>query len=166
MVSIDINLVFTIINLIVFYLLMKKFLIGPINGIMEKREHMIEQQMEQARQTQADAASLKEEYKEALRGAQAESAQMIENARENAKKEYDRILEDASKKSAKMLEDSRKTIEREREQTLQDMQSQIAQLAIAAVGKVLPGEITQEDNNRYYERFLKEAGETGEAGSH
>lgn len=44
MIKIDINLVFTIINLIVLYLLMKKFLFGPIIGVMEKRKAMIDEQ--------------------------------------------------------------------------------------------------------------------------
>ncbi len=44
MIKIDINLVFTIINLIVLYLLMKKFLFGPIISVMEKRKTMIDQQ--------------------------------------------------------------------------------------------------------------------------
>ena len=44
MIEININLVFTIINLIVLYLLMKKFLFGPILNVMEQRKNMIDQQ--------------------------------------------------------------------------------------------------------------------------
>ena len=43
MIEININLVFTIINLIVLYLLMKKFLFGPILNVMEQRKNMIDQ---------------------------------------------------------------------------------------------------------------------------
>ncbi len=38
-IEININLVFTIINLIVLYLLMKKFLFGPILNVMEQEKH-------------------------------------------------------------------------------------------------------------------------------
>lgn len=166
MVSININLVFTIINLVIFYLLMKKFLIGPINGVMEKRAALIEKQLTEARETRQAADQIKTEYEESLQGAQTECTQMVAAAKENAQREYDRIVEDANRKSAKMMEDSRKSIQQERNQALEDMQSQIAQIALAAVGKVLPGEINQEENDRYYARFLKEAGEVHEAGSH
>ena len=44
MIKIDINLVFTIINLLVLYLLMKKFLFGPIIKVMDVRKAMIDQQ--------------------------------------------------------------------------------------------------------------------------
>lgn len=166
MVSINISLVFTIINLIIFYLLMKKFLIGPINAVMEKRAAMIKEQLENARDTKDEADKLKARYEESLQGAREQSLQIVEEARGRAQTEYDRILKAAAADSDKMMEDSRNNIERERDKALEDMQSQIAQLAMAAVQKVLPGEISQEENDKYYDRFLKEAGEASETGSH
>ncbi len=41
MIKVDLSLLWTIINLVVFYLLLKKFLFKPVMGIMEKREQMI-----------------------------------------------------------------------------------------------------------------------------
>lgn len=165
MVSINITLVFTIINLVIFYLLMKKFLIGPINAVMEKRENMIKDQLQNAQTAEAEAQRLRTEYEESLKGARTQSAGIVEDAKARAQKEYDRIVAEAAVKTEKMLDDSRKTIERERDQALQDMQSQIAQLAMAAVGKVLPGQLSEEENDKYYARFLEEAGEGSEAGS-
>ena len=67
MLSLGWNLVWTIINLIVLYLLMKKFLIGPVIGIMEKREAQIAGQFEEARTAQEKAETLKGQYEDALR---------------------------------------------------------------------------------------------------
>lgn len=166
MVSINITLVFTIINLVIFYLLMKKFLIGPINAVMEKRENMIKDRLEHAQTVQTEAQKLRTEYEDSLKGARTQSAQIVEDARVRAQKEYDRIVEEASAKTEKMLEDSRKIIDRERAKALQEMQTQIAQLAMTAVGKVLPGQLSEEENEKYYARFLEEAGDASEAGSH
>ena len=59
MIEININLVFTIINLIVLYLLMKKFLFGPILNVMEQRKNMIDQQFASAKDTEEQAYELK-----------------------------------------------------------------------------------------------------------
>ena len=59
MMSLGWNLVWTIINLIVLYLLMKKFLIGPVLGIMEKRKACIAKEMEEARVSREKAEELK-----------------------------------------------------------------------------------------------------------
>ena len=48
MIQINLNLVFTIINLLVLYILMKKFLFGPVIRIMDQRKEMIDQQFEEA----------------------------------------------------------------------------------------------------------------------
>ena len=37
MLRLDINLVFTIINLLILFLLLKKFLFGPVVSVMEQR---------------------------------------------------------------------------------------------------------------------------------
>ena len=49
MLRIDLNLVWTIINVIILYLLLKKFLIKPVTAIMDKREQMVKQGLESAR---------------------------------------------------------------------------------------------------------------------
>ena len=60
MIKIDINLVFTIINLLVLYLLMKKFLFGPIINVMDQRKAMIDQQFAEAKERQDNAKALQQ----------------------------------------------------------------------------------------------------------
>ena len=69
MIEININVVFTIINLIVLYLLMKKFLFGPILNVMEQRKNMIDQQFASAKDTEEQAYELKGKYEDALKSA-------------------------------------------------------------------------------------------------
>ena len=95
MLRLDWNLVLTIINLIVLYLLLKKFLFKPVLSIMEKREKMIQDSIASARSQEGQAQELKEHYEQALVSARDESAQIVEKARVDAQKEYDRILADA-----------------------------------------------------------------------
>ena len=78
MLNLGWSLVWTIVNLIIFYLLMKRFLVGPILGIMEKRKNLIDQELENAKTAQAKAEELKGHYEGALAGAKEESAQIIE----------------------------------------------------------------------------------------
>ena len=56
LLRIDWNVVFTIINLIVLYLGLRKFLIGPVTNVMEQRKQMIEGQIADANNLKAEAA--------------------------------------------------------------------------------------------------------------
>ena len=55
LLRIDWNVVFTIINLIVLYLGLRKFLIGPVTNVMEQRKQMIEGQIADANNLKAEA---------------------------------------------------------------------------------------------------------------
>ena len=131
MISINLNLVWTIINLVVLYLLLKHFLIGPVMNIMDKRKQMIDDGFKNAEAAQADANRLKQEYEAALSGAKQESVQLIEDARKSAKAEYDRIVNEAGEKADTMIESAKENVRVEREQTMKELKSQIAGLAAA-----------------------------------
>ena len=98
MIKIDINLVFTIINLLVLYLLMKKFLFGPIINVMDQRKAMIDQQFADAKERQDNARALQEQYEGALRSAKEESYQIMEQARKEAKAQADHTVEETTAK--------------------------------------------------------------------
>ena len=66
LLRIDWNVVFTIINLIVLYLALRKFLIKPVTNIMEQRKQMIEGDIADARKEKDKAYDLKAQYEDKL----------------------------------------------------------------------------------------------------
>lgn len=159
MISIDLNLVWTIINIIVLYLLLKHFLIGPVTNIMDRRRQMIEDGFKNAQAAQDDANRLKQEYETALSGAKQESVQLVEHARKSARAEYDRIVNEAGEKAGSMIEAAKESVRTEREQTMKELKSQIAGLAAASAARIIGGHADEKGNSALYDQFLKEAGE-------
>jgi len=157
--KLDWNLLFTLINLVVFYFLMRKFLFGPIMNIMEERKKTIEEGFSKARTDQAEAMELKEHYKAALSGAREESRKIVAEAKENAQAEYNRILKDADANAAQIMENAQKTISLEKEKTMQDLKSQVAELAMDAARKVTGSGKSSRDDLDLYNQFLEETGE-------
>lgn len=162
MISINMSLVYTIINLVVLFLLLRHFLIKPVTEIMEKRKKLIEDGLQNARDTQDDAMKMKQQYEEALSGAKKESVQIIENARKSAKTEYDRIVGEADDKAGNIIESARETVRIEREKTMKELQSEIAGLAVASAARILEKNSDGQDGQKLYDQFLKEAGEADE----
>ena len=161
MIQINMNLVYTIINLVILYLLLRHFLIRPVTQVMEKRKQMVEEGFKNARDMQNDALKMKQEYEEALSGAKQESVRIIDNARKSAKAEYGRIVGEAGEKAGSMIESAKETVRMEREKTM--LQSEIAGLASAAAVKIVGRQTGEQADRELYEQFLKEtAGQTGE----
>ncbi|MBD8949979.1 MAG: ATP synthase F0 subunit B [Blautia obeum] len=136
-IKIDINLVFTIINLLVLYLLMKKFLFGPIINVMDQRKAMIDQQFAEAKERQDNAKALQEQYEGALKSAKEESYQIMEQARKEAKAQADHTVEETTAKVDAMLAKAQEDIRMERENAMRQMKGDVAELAMKAAAKII-----------------------------
>ena len=151
------GLVWTFINLIVLFLLLRHFLINPVSNIMEQRRKLIADGLQNAQDTQDEANRLKAEYEEALSGAKKESAEIVDKARIDARAEYDRIVGEAGAKAGNIIENAKENVRIEREQTMKELQSQIAGLAIASAEKIVG-----DKEQNIYDQFLGEVGGTDE----
>lgn len=160
MLKLDWNLLYTLINLVVFYFLMRKFLIKPITNIMEERKKLIEDGLSQARQNQDEALKLKEQYEAALVGARSESGEIVARAKQTAQAEYDRVMLDARKDAGLMLEDARKTIQLDKEKAMHDLKSQVAGLAMAAARSVTGEKDYSREDIELYDKFLGKVGDS------
>jgi len=152
------GLLWTFVNLIVFFLILKRLLFQPVMGMIEKREQMISGQIEDAEQKNTQAGLLKEKYEAELKNANQEAAMIVKTAKERGKEEYEKILRDAGAEASKIIADASKTIETEREKAVQGIQNEIAQVAIAAASKVIQENVDQASNEKILDDFLREAG--------
>lgn len=160
MVQINLNLVFTIINLLILYLLMKRFLFGPIIRVMDERKAMIEQQFQAARETEDKAEELRRHYEDALKSAKEESFRIVEQARQEARLQADQSAREAQARAEAMLAGAREDIRSERENAMRQMQSEIGKLAVEAAAKIMADESGPEKNLALYDQFIKEAGDS------
>ena len=96
MIQINMNLVFTIINLLVLYLLMKKFLFGPVMHVMDQRQQMLDQQLEEAKKTEDRANELQKKYENALKSAKEDSCRIVEKAKLEAKAQAEQTAQHRS----------------------------------------------------------------------
>lgn len=159
MIKIDINLVFTIINLLVLYLLMKKFLCGPIIKVMDVRKAMIDQQFAGAKEQEDQAKALKEQYEGALKSAREESFQIMEQARKEAKAQADKTVEDTQAKVSAMLAKAQEDINTERENAMRQMKDDVASLAMEAAGKIIGKNSGADQDLSLYDQFIEKAGD-------
>lgn len=163
MLRLDWNLVLTIVNLIILYLLMKKFLFGPVVAIMDQRQADIDQQFTNADKAQEEAAGLKSQLESKLKSSREESVRMIEQARADAKNEYDRIVSEAREEAEKQFEKARDNLEIERGRMKREAEADLAALVMTATAKII-GEQNEENIDRsLYNQFLTKAGDAHDA---
>ena len=152
------GILWPIINIIVFYLLLRKFLFGPVSEIMEKRKEMISKDLMDAKAEKDETAEMKSEYEESLKAAKDEAGKIVSDARERAKNEYHEKVRRADEEIVQMKENAQKDIEAEKQKAMAGLQSEIAGIALMAAAKVVEKEAGSKENEKIVDDFLKEAG--------
>lgn len=157
------NFLFMLINLVVFYLLMRKFLFKPILKVMDKRKEMIDNQFSDAEEANNQALKLKEEYEGKIENINAESEQLISDAKKSARAEYDRIIDRAEADAENIKAVAKKQSEEACENELRKAKENIASLAIEAAEKVLGKSVSAETDSNIFDEFLNEGSEENES---
>ena len=152
------DILWTVINLLVFYLLLRKFLFKPVLGMLERREQMIKDDLDKAKKASDEAKELKAKYEAELSSAHAEAAKIANTAKQRAEKDSAEMIADARAEAAHIIADAQKTIERDRAAAVESAREEIAGLAVMAASRVLERNIDDESNRRFAEQVLAEVG--------
>ncbi|RDU24827.1 F0F1 ATP synthase subunit B [Anaerosacchariphilus polymeriproducens] len=153
------NVIFTIINLLTLYFLMKKFLYSPVMSIIEKRKELINQQIENAELVEKQALQMKGEYEEKLKSLKDESIVILDNAKAKAEKEYKFIIEKANIESDKIIEEAKSMANIEHKKILKEAEADITKLAMLAAAKIIGEQFHEQENQALYDQFIVKAGE-------
>ena len=158
MIKLDISILWNIINILVLFLILKKFLIGPILAVIEKRQSMIDEGFETAQAKQQDADKLKGEYTEKLAGIDQEAEMIITKAQTDMALAYERTLKEAQEQAAIITKNAEETAAREKQQAISEAQEHIASLVMDATEKLVADADLSNTNQQAYEDFIRKAG--------
>lgn len=159
MLTLNWNIIWTFVDLVVLYVLMKKFLFARVQKVLDQRQEMIQGQMDHAKEQEALANQNLQQAQET-----------VENATKEAREKAQRILEAASKKEKEQLQaseeeakriliSSRKQAEQERKKLLADTQDEMVTIAMLAARKAVGNNINEEKEKALFEDLLKKVGE-------
>ncbi len=160
MLDIDIwNFIWSAVNLLLLFIVLKIFLFKPVNKIMDERTRSIQNDIDSAKKSMEEAEALKQQYTEDLSNAKEEARRIVMKAQDDAAAEKAVLMQRSKEDADKLVADANKAIENERRRVLQQAQSQIADLAIEAASKIIGENVDDEKNRRIVDKFLSEEGE-------
>ena len=158
MLHVDPNIFWTVVNLLILFILLRIFLFKPVLGMIEKRKAAIEGTLSDADQKNAAAQALKQQYESSLKDAKQESFQIVSDAKDRAQVQYNQIIDKANDAS-QIVRQANAAAEADREKILKDAQSELASVALAAASKLLGTTVDAKANKAMLDAFLAEAGD-------
>ena len=147
------------INLFVLYLLMRKFLFGPVNRMIERRQKEIEHNIASAEGQRAQAEALLEEYNDKLSTAGQDADALIASAKAKADAAYAKTMALARQEAQHLALETREQLEVERREMLVGVRREVASLALLAAARVSGRGFGAEDDAALLDDFLDEAGD-------
>ena len=169
LVSPDVGLmVWTLLVFAISGYLLKKFALPQIAEALDRRQRVIEDSLETAANTRAEAETLLEEYRERLAAAREQAEAILARARKAAETSEQETIAAAKKRREELLAQAKRDIETETRRAIQDIRNEVADLTIMATEKVTRKTLTEDDQRRLVEETLSEldfSALAGDAGS-
>ena len=157
MLNLNWSIIWTFVNIIVLFLLLRIFLFKPVMKILDKRAGEIKKTLDDAETKKNEAAELKAQYAEELKAAGTRADAILKEATDNAKVQREKIIDKAKKDADNLIKTAEKQIELDRQQTMKEMRSQIEDVALRAAQKAMENDDVSESS---ISSFLRQVGES------
>lgn len=141
LLTINWNLVFSIITVLVLILILKRFFFEKVKRFMDERKTQVAEQFQKADEAENQARKKLDEYNEILAGAEKEKRAIIAGAMESAKVQADSVLDEARKEAADIREKTRIQIEREKVAARKEIHNEASELAVQVAEKILENKL-------------------------
>lgn len=136
--------------------LLKKFAFPQIAEALDRRQKLIEDSIETAAKTRAEADELLVEYRERLTAAREQAEAILARARKAADTTESESVAEAKERREELLAQTKRDIEAETRRAIQEIRNEVADLTILATEKITRKTLTEADQRRLVEETLAE----------
>ncbi len=151
---------FTFCNMIITFLLLKKFLFKPVKKMIDQRQKEIDDLYADAENSKAKAQEIQAEYESRLDSARAERDELMADAVKRAQKREQEIIAQAKDQAASMMTRAEADIAQEKKKALNQVKNEISSISVSIAQEVVGREISAADHERLVTEFIGKLGET------
>ena len=143
-------------NFLVFLVLLQVIFFKPVSRMLEDRRTRIERGLRDADAARLEREEAANERLSVLAQARNEAEEILVRAQRLADENRERDMAETRAQLEQMRERAAADINAERERALSDVRGQVAELALAAAGRVVGETMTSQRERRLVEEFLTE----------
>jgi len=150
------DILISIINIAVLFVLLRLILWKHINRFLSTRAERVRTELDNAEKTRLEAEALRLEYETKLDEIEASGRELMRESQTKASEEAEEILKDARETARNMIGEARERIAEERERALVNAHHEVAQLATDMAARILRREVSPDDTVSAVEDFFRE----------
>ncbi len=150
-------------NLILLFLIVKKFLYKPAKRMLEARQNAIQSDYDAAAEAKEQAYSEKIKYEEKLQSAKSEADEVIKSAVNIANEREKEIIAQAKAKADGIVRQAENEAVLERKKAEDAVKKEIVEVSSLLTEKVLEREVSAQDHQRFIDSFIESIGDENDS---
>lgn len=149
-------------NLVILFLLMKKFLYKPVHKMLDERQKAVDSQYKDADDAKRIAEEDRDRWEQKMQTAETAANEILQNATDNASRRGDAIIAEAKDKADGIVRAAENEAELQRIKAEDDIKNDIIDLSAALTEKLLSREINSDDHKAFIDSFIEDLGDKNE----
>ena len=159
-ISINIwQVVISLANLVILFLILKKFLFEPVKKIKAQRENEIETQYKKAEKARKEADDLKAGWEDKITTADQKADEIISEAVERANERNEIMLYESREKADQIIRKAKADIERDRREARETIKKEIVDVSQVISEQIIGREINMDDHRDLIDDAIDKLGE-------
>jgi len=146
-------------NLLILFLILKKFLYGPVTKALESRRSAVDKQYADADAALDAAKKAQTEYEAKLADAEVTADELRTAAADEAKRHGERIVAEARDRADGIIRQAEMQIELDKKKAESDMKREIADVSTALAEKLIERELDKDTHRELIDSFLDTIGD-------
>lgn len=151
---------FTLCNLVILYLVMKKLLFKPVKNMIDSRQKEVDDLYDNANRAKAEAEEMRARYETRLQQANAESEALLRDANRRAQLREEEILRDAQGKAAQTMQRAEAQVALEKKRAMNEIKDDVSDMAVDIASAVLQRDIRSEEHTELIDSFIEKLGDS------
>ena len=156
------QIVVSLLNLVILFLIIKKFLYQPVKNVLKSRQDKIDEKNNQAEKYLSEAEKTKTELEIKLNDAENKADEILNEATLNAERRKEKIISDARDEADIIIRQAKTDAELEMKKAENDIKTQIVDVSFELSKKIIEREIKEEDHHKLIDSFIEQIGDDDE----
>ena len=153
------HILISLANLVILFLIVKKFLFKPIQKLFAKRQAELDHQYAAADAAEQQAMAHKAAWEEKLQSANAQADAILQDATDTAKRRAEQIIAEADQRAEGITRRAEAEAELERKKATEGIKREIVEVSTAIAERMLEREVNTDDHRSMIDSFIDQIGD-------
>ncbi len=156
------NIIISLANLTILFLLVKKFLFKPVKNILDKRQSEIDDRYNLADEKEKNASHNQKLWEEKIQTVQSEADAIISDAKNIARESEEKIISEARIRAQGIIRQAETDAELEYKKAVDGIKEEIVNVSEVIAEKLLEREINTDDHRNLIDSYIEKIGDIDE----